>query len=69
MSQTLSQQEQIRRMFLKSERKLIAKKLKIRYQIVFKACNPKYAPKTWQQRLTSRHEELSARKASAEVNE
>jgi DNA invertase Pin-like site-specific DNA recombinase len=53
---TISQQEQIRRLFVKgTPRATIAKKLGIRYQIVFKATNVKYAPKSWAERIANAH--------------
>lgn len=60
----VSQQESIRKLF--TEKKLtrgeIAKKLGIRYQIVFKATNVRYAPKSWSERLEQRHLEVKASK-------
>lgn len=56
MATQISQQERIRRMFVKGvSRADIHKKLGIRYQIVFKATNVKYAPKSWSDRLTNAH--------------
>lgn len=61
MATQISQQEQIRRMFLRGKaRKDIAKKLGIRYQIVFKATNPKYAPSKFKERLAAQHAKLNA---------
>lgn len=51
-----SQQTLIREMFVKGlTRSQIKNKLGIRYQIVFKAVNVKYAPKSWSQLLTDAH--------------
>jgi len=62
----VSQQQLIRNMFLSGKtRGEIAKELGIRYQIVFKATNPKYAPKDQRVALVTRHNELLQAKAEA----
>lgn len=64
--QKVSQQQTIRNLFLGGmTRGEVAKKLGIRYQIVFKATNPKYAPKDQRTALVVRHNELLAAKAAA----
>ena len=51
----ISTQEKIRLLFrLGNSRSDIVKMLNVKYQIVFKACNPKYAPKRWVNVLTVR---------------
>lgn len=50
----ISTQEKIRLLFrLGYTRSEIAKTLGVKYQVVFKACNPKYAPKRWQRVLST----------------
>jgi hypothetical protein len=57
----VSGQERIRLLFrLGHARSEIAKMLTVKYQIVFKATNPKYAPARWRKVLTVRLEQERA---------
>lgn len=61
----ISTQEKIRLLFrLGMTRSEISKKLSVKYQIVFKACNPKYAPKQWVKVLTHRMSQEKSKKTA-----
>lgn len=62
----VSQQERIRLLFRAGwSRSQVAKALGVRYQVVFRATNPKYAPKRWHKVLEHRLAEERAARAEA----
>lgn len=66
----VSQQEKIRLLFrVGMSRNEIRKFLGIDYQIVFRACNPKYSPKRWVNVLSTRLEEERKNKVSTPETE
>jgi hypothetical protein len=59
----ISTQEKIRLLFrVGNTRSEIVKLLGVKYQVVFKATNPKYAPKRWNRVLTQRLTEEKSNK-------
>lgn len=59
----ISTQEKIRLLFrVGNSRSEIVKLLGVKYQVVFKATNPKYSPKRWNKVLTTRLEEERSNK-------